>query len=86
MTRISDKIKKKNCKECKSGNSVDVVGYESHGCALDYMFKEKGIPIVTAWEIYGDNDNKKMNSQLMENRFQRFKKIGTSSKVFHSFS
>ena len=86
MMRISEKIKKKNCKDCKFGNSVDVVGYESHGCALDYMFKEKGIPIVSAWEIYGENDSKKAN-QIMENKFQqRFRKVTFAAKVIFEYN
>ena len=69
MTKINSKVKKHFCPECKQGNSVDVVGYESHGCALDYLFLEKSVPISTAWEIYGENDRKFKMDKAM--RFKR---------------
>ena len=62
---IDKKIKSEICPECKLGNAVDVVGYESNGCGIDYMFQNKSIPVSMTWEIFGDNDDRRKISSAM---------------------
>lgn len=63
MLKILEEIKLQKCTECELGQIREIVGYDSFGSSIDYVYKKFDIPLVYVFEIYSD-------SHLEEPRFK----------------
>ena len=68
MKDILGIIKKKYCSNCDLGSPAKLIGYQSSGTCLDYIYDKFKIPFSLAWEIYtNERDFVELNNYLGKN-------------------
>lgn len=56
MVELLRPISEKFCEgRCPVGSLADQIGYESHGCNIDWVSEHGNVPYVSLWEIYVDD-------------------------------
>lgn len=54
MKEILNKLQQKYCKNCDMGSPSALIGYQSSGTCLDYIYDNFKVPYSLAWEIYSN--------------------------------
>ena len=70
---IVENIQIKHCPECEKGQIREVVGYESYGSTIDYVYETFKTPFVFVFEIYSE-------PQSLSPRFLSLEEEKASSK------
>jgi len=72
MKRVLNQIKNKFCPVCDVGAPSQLIGYESRGTCLDYVYDNYKIPYSLAWEIYTNEKSfKNLDDYVKENSIKK---------------
>ena len=77
-----EKLHIKHCPECERGQIREVVGYESSGSTIDYVYETFKTPLVFVFEIYSDAQRSTLRFKSLEEAENKKNKENLEMETF----